>query len=262
MPTIAERLSESYREDPKPGPWFPRASQCGGCLREYSHLAAGFPARPPSPESLRTFELGHQRGAELARRAKEIWPDAELELEVQVPLPDSPYVMFGHVDLWIPSLRTIVDFKTAGGFKMGLLAQGKEGAGEDYEMQLQAYRWGIVEADRADWKGEPFEDEPPLGPEDIRCVLVFEAKDSDARNGVTAGMLHELDVPHTAELEERFQQRLRALAAILRDRDEGKLDPTSAPGVYGIKGKDWRCKERGGVALYCKIGPELGKCRG
>lgn len=262
--TIAERLSASYQEEPEPGPWFPRASGCGGCLREMAHLAAGLTARPASPESLRTFELGHQRGAELARRAKAIWPDAECELEVSIPLPNSPHVMLGHLDLWIPSLRTIIDFKTAGGFKMGLLAQGKVGAGEDYEMQLQAYRHGVLhrawEFSLISSPGETYHG--IYDARSIRCLLIFEAKDSDARNGVTAGMLHEVEVPHTAELEARFQQRMSALAAILRDRDAGTLDPTSAPGVWGTKG-DWRCKQdrTTGRPLYCKVGPEVGKCK-
>lgn len=251
---IADALNRAYTYPAKVETWRPRASGVGGCLRAMAHLAAGVTPRPDTPESERVFELGHQRGAELARRAKEIWPDAELELEVEVPLPDTSYRMRGHLDLWIPSLRTIVDFKTAGGFKMGLLAKGTEGAGEDYELQLQAYRHGIVD------RTEPWAFQGVAQLQDIRCVLVFEAKDSDARNGVTAGQLIEVEVPHTDELEQRFQTRLRALADILRQRDSGTLDPKSYPGMPNPSGH-WRCKEKDGRSLYCSIGRKVGECK-
>lgn len=256
MSVVVDALNKAYTYPAKTETWYPRASGCGGCLRAMAHLAAGFPPRPDTPESERTFELGHQRGAELARRAKKIWPDAEMELEVSIPLPGTTYSMRGHLDLWIPSLRTIVDFKTAGGFKMGLLAQGKEGAGEDYEMQLQAYRHGII----MEAVNDPEPHNWRVFPADIRCVLVFESKDSDARNGVTAGQLIEVEVPHTEELESRFQIRLQAIADILKARDAGTLDPKSVPGMPNPSGH-WRCRERDGRSLYCSVGRTAGECK-
>lgn len=247
----ASRLDEVYRaeaaKEAKNGlPWFPRASGIGGCLREQAHIAAGFEKRPNSGEALRVFELGHQRGARLAEHAKAIWPDAVCELEVSIELPEYPVAMLGHLDVWIPSERTIIDFKTAGAFKMGLLAEGKEGAGEDYELQLQAYRHGVL-------LGVEPEELPT-----IRCLLIFEAKDSDARKGVEAGQLVEVEVPHTEELELRYQDRLKALVSILKARDAKALEPTS---VQGMPKGHWKCKQDDqGRPRYCAIGPVLGKC--
>jgi hypothetical protein len=260
---IAEKLNAAYAAEAlaeankrlEDG-WRPRASGCGGCLREMAHLAAGFQGRPNSPESMRTFELGHQRGIELAKRAKMIWPDAEVELEISVPIPGTNEVMLGHLDLWIPSLRTIVDFKTSGSFKMGLLVGGQEGAGEDYEMQLQAYRHGIWNRSTGtsqDGSMLAFDVRP------IRCILVFEGKDSDARKGITAGQLFELEVPHTEELEARFRARMAAIGEIVKAERAGSLDPTKFEGKP--KGH-WKCSvdKKTGQPKYCAIGPEAGRC--
>jgi hypothetical protein len=226
-----------------------------------AHRLAGFEGRPDSPESLRVFELGHQRGAALEAVAKRCWPDAVLQLEVTIPIPGVERPMLGHLDLWIPSLRTIVDFKTAGGFKMGLLATGAEGAGEDYELQLQAYRHGVARNASVFVTAEDGTEHLVhgfLAPEAIRCLLVFEAKDSDARKGVTAGQLVELEVPHTPELEARFQSRLAALSVMLQVHAAGRLDPKIIP---GMPAKHWRCKTaKDGRPLYCSIGPTVGEC--
>lgn len=262
---IADKLQAAYQAQAadeaakRTGkPWMPRASGCGGCLREMAHLAAGLTPRPNSPESMRTFELGHQRGAELARRAKEIWPDAELELEVSIPIPGTDEFMRGHLDLWIPSLRTIVDFKTSGSFKMGLLVGGQEGAGDDYEMQLQAYRHGISSAATLHWVDMVHQPMTAAEPSDIKCFLVFEGKDSDARKGITAGQLFELEVPHTEELEARFQARMRAIGEILNAKAAGTLDPTKFP---GMPPKHWKCSvAKDGTPKYCSIGPTIGRC--
>jgi len=251
--SFAKRLDELYAssQDARTAAWWPRASGCGGCMREMGHLLAGVPPRPNSPESERVFELGHQRGAKLAEMAKRIWPDAETEMEVSIPIPGVDRPMVGHLDLWIPSERTIIDFKTAGAFKMGLLAKGEEGVGEDYEMQVQAYRHGIVIEDN--WElGD-------LDIADVRCVLIFEAKDSDARKGVTAGQLVEVEVPHTEELEARFQARMKALGDMLSAHADGKLDPKSLPGMPDPS-KHWRCSMKDGRPRYCSIGPRVGQC--
>ena len=254
---IADALNEAYiqRQQQRPAEWWPRASGCGGCLREHAHLLAGVKGRPNSAETERVFELGHQRGARLAEVAKSIWPDAECELEIAVPIPGHERPMLGHLDLWIPSLRTIVDFKTAGGFKMGLLVTGAEAAGEDYEMQLQAYRHGIGNKAVAIEGGRLRQ----ARPEDLRCLLVFEAKDSDARKGVTAGQLVEVEVPHTEELEARFQARMKAIGEMLTAHNSGTLDPKAIPGMPDPK-KFWRCKVKDGRPLYCSIGPDVGQC--
>lgn len=252
MMNVAEKINAAYRaklaaEANERQRWWPRASGCGGCLREMAHLLTGHAPKPTSPESERVFELGHQRGARLAEVAKTIWPDAVCELEVEVPIPGVARPMRGHLDLWIPSERLIVDFKTAGGFKMGLLVSGEEAAGEDYEMQLQAYRHGVDRIIGGD---------PAL--HQIRCLLVFEAKDSDARKGVTAGQLVEVEVPHTAELEARFQARMKALGEMLTAANSGQLDPKTIP---GMPAKHWRCRtDKSGRPLYCSIGPTVGQC--
>jgi hypothetical protein len=258
---IADRINAAYRaqllsESAQRGAWWPRASGYGGCLREHAHLLAGFEPRPTSPESERVFELGHQRGARLAQVARTIWPDAVCELEVEIPIPGHERPMHGHLDLWIPSERLIVDFKTAGGFKMGLLVTGAEAAGEDYEMQVQAYRHGIVSRVAQLCVG-PNDDLHEL--HHIKCLLIFEAKDSDARKGVTAGQLVEVEVPHTEELEARFQARMKAIGEMLTAHNSGTLDPKAIPGMPDPS-KHWRCKVKDGRPLYCSIGPKVGQC--
>ena len=246
---IADKLNELYSvqaaEEAKK-PWYPRPSGLGGCLREFAWLLSGAEAEPRTPESMRLLELGQQRGEELERRCKLIWPDAEAQVAVQIPVPWGS--MPGTVDLWIPSLRAIVDFKTAGAYSMGLIVAGEK-EDEGYALQLNAYRHGI----NARWQTLC-----SLG--ETRTVLVYEAKDSDARKGVTAGMLHEVEIPYTAELEARYQARLKEIGLLL---SLGKdLDPTLIAGMPSEKGKPhWRCRlSKDNKPLYCSVGPIRGSC--
>lgn len=255
---IAEALNEAYSREAENDaylPWYPRPSALGGCLREIAlRLAGRALTAPRSPESMRILELGKQRGEELERRCKPIWPDAETQLEVQVPVPWG--AMPGTVDLWIPSKRTIVDFKTAGAYTMGLLLAGEK-EDEGYALQLNAYRWGIQ--NRVSLGG--LDDCcPPIS--SIRTVLVYEAKDSDARKGVEAGMLVEQEILYTPELEARYQTRLQELAALLAAHAQGTLDPLTVPGMpHDAKGNPhWRCRMKDGKPRYCSIGPIQGQC--
>jgi hypothetical protein len=247
---IVEKLNEEYATQAASEalmPFYPRPSALGGCMREMAHRLAGMPAEPRTPESMRLLELGHQRGEELERRAKTCWPDAETQVAVQVPTPWGS--MPGTVDLWIPSLRTIVDFKTAGAYSMGLVVSGEK-EDEGYALQLNAYRHGI----QAKQTGLPALHE-------IRTILVYEAKDSDLPGygkpkRFTAGMLHEVEVPYSPDLEERYQARLKEIALLLG----GNIKPEFVSGVYGIKGQDWRCRMKDGRPLYCSVGTIRGSC--
>ena len=214
---------------------------------------SGAPAEPRTPESVRLLELGTQRGEELERRCKAIWPDAETQVELSIPAPWG--TMKGSVDLWIPSLRTIVDFKTAGAFSMGLIVSGEK-EDEGYALQLNAYRHGIHELMM--WT-EPNRLEPHRV---ARTILVYEAKDSDARKGVTAGMLHEVEIPYTEDLEHRYQLRLATLDALMRAHGAGVLNPLDVPGMpKDAKGNEsWRCRMKDGKPLYCSIGTIRGSC--
>ena len=278
---IADKLNELYAaqaaEEAKK-PWYPRPSGLGGCLREFAWLLSGSEAEPRTPESMRLLELGKQRGEELERRCKLIWPEAETQVAVQIPVPWGQ--MPGTVDLWIPSLRAIVDFKTAGAYSMGLIVAGEK-EDEGYALQLNAYRHGI--AAKRPQKAKPgisaaasammdfIESASPyelvgnnlcagLEPQDIRTILVYEAKDSDARKGVTAGMLHEVEIPYTAELEAKYQARLKEIALLLQLGKD--LDPTLIAGMPPEKGKPhWRCRlSEDNKPLYCSVGPIRGKC--
>ena len=252
---ISDRLNDLYSaqaaEEAKK-PWYPRPSGLGGCLREFAWLLSGAEAEPRTPESMRLLELGHQRGEELEMRCKAIWPDAETQVQVSIPAPWGS--MPGTVDLWIPSLRTIVDFKTAGAYSMGLIVAGEK-EDDGYALQLNAYRHGIC--------GCMFHEvHKPFLPEwltEIRTVLVYEAKDSDARKGVTAGMLHEVEIPYTAELEAKYQARLNEINLLLK---LDLLDPTLIAGMPSEKGKPhWRCRlSKDNKPLYCSIGPIRGSC--
>jgi hypothetical protein len=223
-------------------------------MSEAAWLLSGMEAEPRTPESLRLLELGTQRGEALERVARECWPDAEVQVTVKVPTPWGE--MPGTVDLWIPSLRTIVDFKTAGAYSMGLVVSGEK-QDEGYALQLNAYRHGIIRSIISTAQSAML-----IGPQDVRTVLVYEAKVSDARKGVTAGMLHEVEVPYTVELEDRYQARLAEIHKLLLAQGAGSLRPDDAVGVYGTK-QEWRCKlSMAGKPLYCSIGPVRGRCNG
>lgn len=250
---IADKLNELYSaqaaEEAKDA-WYPRPSGLGGCLREAAWRLSGASAEARTPEAVRLLELGTQRGEELERRAKACWPDAETQVRVEIPTPWGS--MPGTVDLWIPSLRTIVDFKTAGAYSMGLIVAGEK-EDEGYALQLNAYRHGINELLR----------ESELTLSTTRTVLVYEAKDSDARKGVTAGMLHEVEVPYSAELEDKYQARLKELALLLELSGKGQLDPSIVTGMPNdSKGKPhWRCRmNKDNKPLYCSVGPIRGRC--
>jgi len=268
---ISERLDEWYQlkgtRDAKE-----RAEEYGGhkigpsnladCLRKHAFLLSGLAPEPISPESLRVFELGHQRGEQLERACKEIWPDAQSQVAIEIPLGN--FKLQGTCDLWIPSLRTIVDFKTIGSFGAGLL---KDGVSEEYQLQVHAYRdalWEeaiqIVACKRH--KAYTTASANALvgltGPADIHCLIVYEAKDSDARKGIEAGKLIELEVPWTPALEKRYQERLLAIEGLLIRKEQGNLDPLQVPGLP----KDhWKCRTHAdGRPKYCPVGPKRGQC--
>jgi hypothetical protein len=246
--TLIERLNEAYaRRATREAldPWWVRPSGLGGCLRESAWILSGAAREPRSPESLRLLDLGSQRGQALEALAKSCWPDAEAQVAVDIPTPWGS--MPGTIDLWIPSLRTIVDFKTAGAYAMGKALSGEENEG--YALQLNAYRHGIAIRLALDISG-------------IHTVLVYEAKDSDARKGVQAGMLHEVEIPYTAALEEAYSSRLKQFESLLEAQRGGSLNPLEVPGMPREKGKaHWKCRcAPDGRPLYCSIGPKRGQC--
>jgi hypothetical protein len=221
------------------------ASNLHDCLRKSAFLLNGMEQLPLTPEAVRIFEFGHQRGDALEAAAKEIWPDAVS----QVPLhPKVGKFELGQttVDLWIPSLKTVVDFKTSGAYGFGLL--DTEGVSMDYQLQVHAYRDWLAMRDG-------------VAPSSLNCLLIYEAKDSDARKGVRAGSLRGISVPWTEELEFEYTERLAAIQVMLEHREQGTLKPHSYPELplveYGIKKKvmkhSWKCK-------FCSIGEVRGGC--
>lgn len=253
---IAEALNERYlaldKKAREERPFKIGPSNLGDCDRKLAFLLSGFVGRPISAEAARVFELGHQRGARLEELAKDIWPDARTQVPIRLPLyesaasavADSPDGFIeGTADLWIPSQKLVVDFKTIGSFGAGLLAG--EGPSEEYKLQLHAYRAGIGAAEC-------------IAPATINAVLVYEAKDSDARKGVKAGSLIECEVPWTQELEERFQIRLSLVARMLSLKRLGQLDPTK---FEGLPKTHWKCRNGSdGQPLYCPVGSKDGGC--
>lgn len=217
-------------------------SSFGDCIRKLAFLVKGdMEPYPPSPESYRVFQLGHQRGDELERIAKELWTDAITQVPVEIAC--GKHTIKGTADLYIPSLATVVDFKTIGSFGAGLLA--KEGPKDDYVLQVHAYRDAIAKARGLDPKG-------------VKGVLVYECKDSDARKGVKAGQLIECDVPWTADAEFALKTRLSLLERMLDEKESGELDPLA---WTGLPKTHWKCRCDGdGRPLYCSIGPWRGQC--
>lgn len=221
-------------------------SSLASCLRQQAFLLLGLEGLPPEPHTVRTWELGHQRGEALEEACKAIWPDAVSQVPVRIPL--GRFEMKGTADLWIPSIRTVVDFKTQGAFGFGLL--DKEGVSEDYALQVHAYRDAISAANKYGID--------PASPNVIRGVVVYESKDADYRKSIKAGELRELEVPWTEELEERYQTRLRELEGLLIRREMGTLDPTTIPELPIVDGKrSWKCKE-----TVCPVGVQRGGCYG
>jgi hypothetical protein len=101
-------------------------------------------------------------------------------------------------------------------------------------------------------------------------VLVYEAKDSDARKGVTAGMLVEQEITWSQELEARYQARLIELQGLLMGmeiagpQENARALADLVPGMPpDSKGKEhWRCRMKDGKPLYCSIGTIRGNCNG
>jgi hypothetical protein len=232
-----------------------RPSGLGDCLRKTAFLLSGAEREPLSAETARVFEHGHARGSRLEEIARDIWPDAQTQVPVEIPVPWG--TMQGTIDIWIPSLLTVVDWKTVSVYGFGLL--DTEGASEDYKLQIHAYRHGLLDWFKKAGVGNPYLDEMPKDWRDrgIRSVLVYEAKDSDARKGVRAGQLKEIEVPFTDELEERYQRRLGELALLNAARGGGTFDPFLVP---GLPKEHWKCKVKDGKPLYCPIGPLRGRC--
>lgn len=232
-------LDQAKRTEERGG-YYPGPSSLGDCLRKQAWLLTGLEPLPLPPETVRTFELGHQRGEALERACKEIWPDAQSQVPVRIPM--GRFVLAGTADLWIPSIRTVVDFKTQATFGFALL--DTEGVSEEYALQIHAYRHGIDLG--GDWARSV---------RDIRAVVIYEAKDSDARKGIKAQSLKELEVPWTEDLEARYQKRLMDLEGLLIRKEQGTLDPTTIPELpRDSKGyKSRKCK-------FCSIGEERGGC--
>jgi len=216
-------------------------SGIGDCLRKSAWLLSGLEPLPLPPETVRTFELGHQRGEALEAACKEIWPDAQSQVPIRIPL--GKFEMTGTCDLWIPSLRTVVDFKTQATFGFGLL--DTEGVSEEYQLQIHAYRDGMSKHAAGE----------SLLVREYRCVLIYEAKDSDARKGIKAQELKELEVPWSQELEDRYQKRLREIEGMLIRQEQETLDPREYKELpLGPKGgKSWKCR-------FCNVGEERGEC--
>lgn len=234
--SVTERATRAYKIGP---------SNMGSCLREMAFLLNGLEPGPLRPEQARTFELGSQRGEALEKAAKAIWPDAQSQVPVRIPC--GKHTLEGTCDLWIPSERTVVDFKTQATFGFGLL--DSEGASIEYRLQVHAYRAGMTQGVMG-WD---------VGA--VRAVIVYEAKDSDARKQIKAQELKAIEVPWTEELEATYQKRLKEIALLLDLKGDGTLDPTLVAGLAMTNGKrHWKCREEGGKGLYCAVGPTQGRC--
>lgn len=251
---LVEKLQEHYRSkaSAEQEPFRFRPSSLGGCMRQQAFLLAGMEPYPPSPEAMRTFELGHQRGLALETACKALWGDCQTQ--VPVTLQAGKYALEGSCDVWIPSLRLVVDFKTIGGYGAGMLSS--EGVSDEYKLQVHAYRHGMERRLLAIQDASV--ETPPA--ELIRCLVVYECKDSDARKGIQAGGLIELEVTYSDDLEKDYQARLAVIAHLLDAKEQGTLDPKAVP---GLPKSHWRCRLDGaGHPRYCSVGPKRGECHG
>jgi len=276
---IVALINEAYENEPNDRhPWPITPSQFGHCQRELALKLAGRESTPIRAESLRVFELGHQRGA----RLHEVLDGALgtewsvlTEKRVLVPLPitgeeatDIKVMadgLFGakgspvHVDrdtlclsgsldtlIWRED-RTraiIVDWKTTSSFGFGKL--DKDGPDDGYCVQIHAYRKALL------W--ENFIGTAP------DCYLIFEAKDGDARKGHVGGQLKAVEVPNDERTELLYRQAIDGIVEVLRSwmRGEAELvkEPFTIGGVSGkAKALPWQCN-------YCPIGPVSGGCFG
>lgn len=218
-------------------------SNLGDCQRKLAFQLQGFESRPLSAETARVFELGHQRGERLEELAKEIFPDAKSQVPVRLALNNGQDQLYGTADLWIPSKRILVDFKTVGAYGAGSLAT--EGVSEEYQLQVHTYRQAIGEAEA-------------IAPATIKALLIYEVKDSDARKGVKAGQLIEVEVPWDELLHKRWCQRIEAIEQMYRLNRQKQLDPFK---IQGLPKSHWKCRnDKDGQPLYCPIGSREGRC--
>jgi len=248
---IADKLDAWYIEHQEQRPFRFSPSNLGDCKRKQAWLLSGMEQLPLEAPTLRTFELGHQRGERLEDVCKRIWPDAQSQVHISIKC--GKYKLEGTCDLWIPSLKTIIDFKTQSVFGFGLLEA--EGVSREYQLQIHAYRHGIFEGlaafDGVDVGYSPLMDRP----QDIKCLVIYEAKDSDARKGVKAQSLKEIEVPWSEDLDKEYHLAMFRIEGLLIRKEQGNLDPRVIPELPLEKnGKhSWKCR-------YCPIGEERGEC--
>jgi hypothetical protein len=96
------------------------------------------------------------------------------------------------------------------------------------------------------------------GEKPIRCLVIYECKDSDARKGIQAGQLIEIEVPYTDELEKRYRARLKEIELLMDLKEQGTLDPTL---IGGLPKSHWRCRMNDeGLPKYCRVGSKRGHC--
>lgn len=236
---LIEKLNEAYakREEET---FRLRPSNLGHCHRKLAWILSGIELPPLGSEIRRTFELGAQRGEALEAMAKEVWPDAMAQVPLSIKLGADR--LEGTCDLWIPSLSTVVDFKTIATFGFSLLA--KEGVSQEYKLQIHAYRQAIFDAGMSMAKH----------PAEIKAVVVYEAKDSDSRSGIKAQSLAEIEVPWTIELEKQYQDAILSFESMLIRKRQGTLDPRAYPELPLVNGAHpWQCR-------YCPVGETRGEC--
>lgn len=260
--------------------WPLSPSVFGSCSRELALRLSGHPRVEESVESLRVFELGHlvecllgdeverlleeellQRtnGGEFQRttwvpvcvgelavaaykRAWEAWP-AWPEAGKTYRLQGKPggeseqtFEVLGTMDLLLEG-RTVVDFKSSSSYGFGLLE--REGPKEEHVVQVMAYMHGLLREDNQAGVGG---------------ILVYLAKDADARRGHVGGQLRAFDV--SLDDEEHALAYSRALARIrdvLRGWVEGRGEMIEPSVERSGRWLPWQCN-------YCSVGPLAGGC--
>lgn len=239
-----------------------RLSAVGDCPRKTAALLAGGPRRPIDGRQARVFSMGNERGEMFESMVCAHDPTASRQLEVSMPLAisaartqaivdacakfapidnarstvwvgDNGILMVrGHLDLYVGSTNTLVDFKTTSGY--GFKSKQTEGADESYVAQVRAYgaAWWMTTGKL-----------PNL-------AIVYENKD-DSTLGVA-------DVPFSealaAESVLAYGKKLDQIADSLIARDFTPAPAIYAESVLPDGGElPWQC-------TYCAVGPVAAAC--
>lgn len=264
-------MAEHWLEEPD-GRWPLRPSAGDQCMRATS-IALLNPEleRHRTPELLRQFARGHQRGWQLAKKLQKALKsdDRVLSVEMEIPTVTEIPISFRpndpldrHLDRWGEVVagcrfRRIADDSIPTGYR-GVAVDGEA----DIVVTLNNQERWLIDC-KAEGAYSFSKDEPGyLAQQGLyakavsadRCFLLRECQEQDYRKGSIVGEHKLTELPHGSCLE-AADRVLEAWTDMLRDVRDGRSplwgDPNTIHGDMEWKGKalPWRCN-------YCPLGKD------